>query len=210
MYQLSEQETDRVYERLHKEGLKSLRLEQDLFDHFCCYMEERMETAGDFEKAYREATTAIAPNGTQEIEFELFFIMNFKKQMSMKRFIFLAGFAATFLLSTGTMFKTMHWFGANIMLFLGFAVLLLTALVAVVHLVRFLSYQPASFRFRTVTGISAACLISLGFIFKTLHFPGANVMIGLGTIILNFVFLPMFFYHIYKHGFIKTPAHETA
>lgn len=209
MFQLNEQQIDIICGRLQKEGVTNRKLEQELLDHFCCYIEERMDRGADFEKAYEEATIAISPSGIKEIEFELYFIMDFNKQLSMKRFIFSAGFSAAFLLSTGLMFKTMHWPGAGIILFAGFATLLLTALATVLHLARFLRSRSMSFWFRSVTGLAAIFLISLGFVFRTFHLPGANVMYGLGTIILNFVFLPVFFYHLYKHGFVKANSHET-
>lgn len=210
MYRLSEQEVNTVYERLRQEGVSNRKLEEDLLDHFCCFMEERMEQGVHFERAFKEAMYAISPNGLKEIEFELFFIMNFNKQLTMKRVIFSTGFLAAFLLSTGTMFKTMHWPGASALLFLSFATLLLTTLLIGVHMIRFLKNKSASFWFRSISGLSALFLISLGLVFKTFHMPGSNIIYGLGTIILNFVFLPVFFYHIYKHGFAKPGTHEAA
>jgi hypothetical protein len=210
MFQLSEQQIEAICGRLQQEGITDLKLEQDLIDHFCCYMEARMDGGVDFEQAFMQATTAISPNGVKEIEFELYFILNFKKQLSMKRFIFLAGFAAAFLLSTGTMFKTLHWPGANIILFAGFTSLLLAAIGTVAHLVRYLRDRPASFWFRTVTGVTAATLISVGSIFKLLSFPGANILYTLGIVVLNFVFLPLFFYHVYKTGFIRSSSEQAA
>jgi len=209
MFQLSEQQTDMIYERLQCEGLKSTRLEQDLFDHFCCYIEAQMKQGADIESAYRSAVEAISPNGAKEIEFELFFIMNFNKQLTMKKFIFLTGFLATFLLSTGIMFKTLHWFASNILLFTGFAMLLITMAALAIHAGSFLRNQSTAFWLRTVTGIASLALIALGFIFRILQMPGANIMYGLGTIIMNFIFLPVFFYQIYKYGFVKTDTNET-
>jgi len=209
MFQLNEAQVDLIYERLQREGLKNRKLEQDLFDHFCCHIEEQMEAGEEFERAYRNAVAAISPQGAKEIEFELFFIMNFNKQVSMKKLIFLAGFTAAFLISTGMMFRTLHWPAAQMVLFSGFAVLLLTVVLHALHAVRFLRRQSGGFWLRTITGLASLGLIALGIMFKTLHFPGANIMYGLGTIILNFLFLPMFFYRIYKHGFVKTAANET-
>jgi hypothetical protein len=204
MFQLTDHETDLVFSRLEAQGGRDTKLTRDLLDHFCCHMEQNMEQGADFEAAYTEAARDIAPNGIKEIEFELFFILNFNKQLSMKRFIFSAGFAASFLVSTGMMFRTMHWPGANIIMFLGFAVMLLTALSAAVHLVRFFSQRPASFWFRTITGIAAILLISVGCMFKTFSLPGANIMYALGTIVLNFFFLPAFFLQLYKTGLVKS------
>lgn len=204
MYQLNEEQVSIIYERLRSERLNSQKLEQDLLDHFCCYVEEQMQQGAGFEQAYREATIAITPNGVKEIEFELFFLMNFHKQLSMKKLIFLFGFFAIFLLSAGLMFKTLHWPGAQVVLISGFVVLFLTTLITSVYLFSFSKGRPFSFWFRTLSGLIAIFQIAIGFIFKNFYFPGANVLYGLGTILLNFIFLPLFFYHTYKSGFIKS------
>jgi hypothetical protein len=39
----------------------------------------------------------------------------------MKRTVYLLGFITSFLISSGLLFKIMHWPGANIMLVIGFA-----------------------------------------------------------------------------------------
>jgi hypothetical protein len=210
MYQLNEHQAEMIYDRLRQQGISNRRLEQDLLDHFCCFMEARLEQGADFEQAYEDAVAGISPKGLQEIEFELFFLLNFNKQLTMKKIIFSAGFFAAFLLSSGIMFKTLHWPGATIILFCGFALVLITALLTGLHLFRFLRSKSPAFWFRSVTGLAAVSLISLGFVFKIFHLTGSNILYGLGTIILNFVFLPVLFYHIYKHGLIRFPAQEAA
>ena len=208
MYQLSEQETEQVCARLRRQGISSRRLEQDLLDHICCHMERQLEQGAGFEQAYAAALEAVCPNGASEIEFELFFLLNFHKQLAMKKIIFTTGFMAAFLLSTGLMFKTLHWSGAAIILFAGFTLAVLTVLLMLLHLSRFMRQQPPSFWFRTLTGLAAVLLISLGFICRTFHLPGANVLYGLGTLVLNFVFLPVLFVYCYKNGLVQKPAHE--
>src|ERR1035438_3773147 len=85
-----------------------------------------MLQGNDFETAYNKAFRAITPNGMHEIQEELFFLLTFKKQTNMKRIIYGFGFFAAFLISTGLMFRIMHWPGATILLFLGFTSLLMT------------------------------------------------------------------------------------
>ncbi len=204
MYQLDEQQLSVIYERLRKERISSRKLEEDLLDHFCCCMEARMAQGMSFEEAYREAADEIAPNGIKELDFELFFLMNFHKQLSMKKLIFLLGFLALFSLSVGLMFHILHWQGAQVILISGFALLLLTTLVTCAYLLLFSRRMPASFWWRTLSGLTAVFLVALGFIFKNFHFTGANVLYGLGTILLNFIFLPLFFYHTYKSGLVKS------
>lgn len=209
MSQLSEHQIDIIYARLRQDKLKSIKLEQDLFDHFCCYMEEQMLKGENFEASYNKAMNAISPNGTKEIEFELYFIMNFNKQLTMKKVIFLSSFISMFLLSTGLMFKTLNWFPANILLFLGFTILFLTMILLVTYATQFMRQQTVLFWLRSIAGVTSIALIALGFIFRTLHFSGANIIYGLGTIILNFIFLPLFFYQLYKYGFTKTNSNQT-
>ncbi|HTN44825.1 MAG TPA: hypothetical protein VL098_00650 [Flavipsychrobacter sp.] len=209
MFQLSEHQIDIIYERLRQDKLKSVKLEQDLFDHFCCYMEEQMLKGENFEASYSKAMNAISPNGIKEIEFELYFIMNFNKQLTMKKLIFLSSFISMFLLSTGLMFKTLNWFAANILLFLGFTILFMTMILLVIYATQFLRHQTISFWLRSIAGVTSIALIAIGFIFRALHFSGANIIYGLGTIILNFIFLPLFFYQLYKYGFIKTNSTQT-
>ena len=49
-----------------------------------------------------------------------------------------------------------------------------------------------------VSGFIAAFLISTGATFKMMHWPMANVLMMFGFIILNFVFMPVYFFHKYK------------
>lgn len=203
MYRLNEQQIDSIAERLEKEKITSKKLEEDLLDHFCCYMEEEMQKGADFEQAYKKAAISIIPNGIKEIEFELYFLMNFHKQLSMKKIIFFSGFFSLFLLSTGLMFKTLYWPGAQIILISGFVVLLLTIFTISFYLLLFSKRRPLTFWLRTLSGLIALFLITIGFIFKNFNLSGAHVLYGLGTIVLNFIFLPLFFFHTYKFGFAK-------
>lgn len=47
-------------------------------------------------------------------------------------------------------------------------------------------------------GFLASFLLSTGFMFKIMHWPGASIMMVLGFILLNIGFLPMYFYDKYK------------
>lgn len=46
----------------------------------------------------------------------------------------------------------------------------------------------------------AVFLCSTGLLFKMQHWPGASIMFVLGIVILNFGFLPLFFYDKYKRS----------
>ena len=159
-----------------------------------------MERGNGFETAYNKAFHAITPNGAHEIQEELFFLLTFKKQTNMKRIIYGSGFLASFLISMGLLFKTMHWPMANMLMFSGFSALIVTSSALLFNAVRYSKRYPAAYNIRVAVGFTAAFLISVGSMFKILHYPTAAIQIATGMTLLNFVFLPMFFYHLYQQS----------
>ena len=191
-----------ISSRLTEGGIKDTRLHSDLLDHICCYLEE--QAGEDFEWLLDQALQILAPNGVHEIEEERFFLFHFHKQLTMKRILFFSGFATTFLLTTGFTFKLMHWPGANICLITGNIALIATAFIIATNAFRRARSHSAAFNVRVFTGVLAAILIAGGSIFKVLHFPTASIQFVLGILLLNFVFLPLFFYQLYKQSLSKT------
>lgn len=49
-----------------------------------------------------------------------------------------------------------------------------------------------------VLGFLSSFFIGIGFFFKTMHWPMANIMMGVGFVFLNFGFLPSYFYEKYR------------
>ncbi|KAF2518814.1 hypothetical protein E0W68_08560 [Flavobacterium salilacus subsp. salilacus] len=49
-----------------------------------------------------------------------------------------------------------------------------------------------------IVGYIAATLISTGFIFKMMHWPGAGILLASGFLVLIVIFFPVFFYTRYK------------
>lgn len=47
----------------------------------------------------------------------------------------------------------------------------------------------------------AVFLSTFGFLFKVMHWPGANIMLALGILFLNLGFLPMYLSHRYKKSY---------
>jgi hypothetical protein len=197
MVQLSYEQVATIAGRVEKD-VSNEQLRNDLLDHYCCYIEEQMENGSDFEVAYNNAFVAITPNGMHEIQEELFFLLTFKKQTNMKRIIYGFGFFAAFFISTGLMFKVMHWPGATVMTVVGFAMLIITVVALLVNATKYMGALPVVHKLRFMTGLVSALLISAGSIFKALHYPTANMQIVLGMVLLNFVFMPLFFFQLYK------------
>ena len=199
---LSDNHIDLISERLVKGGIKDKLLHADLLDHICCYLEE--QDSDDFDVLLRDALTLLAPNGVHEIEEERYFLFHFHKQLTMKRVLFFSGFATCFLVSTGLTFKLMHWPGANVLLTTGFFGMIVSIMLITVNALSRLKENPVAYNFRVFIGAVAALLIAVGSIFKIFEFPSANKQFVLGMFLLSFIFLPMFFYQLYKRSIAKS------
>lgn len=203
MQQLTDEQIDLIIQRIADDGITNAGLQNDLLDHYCCFIEQELNQGATFDAAYAKAFNAITPNGMHEIQEELFFLLTIKKQINMKRIIYGSGFLAAFLINIGLLFRTLHWPGASIILFVGFAALLVTILTLGGNAVRHLRKHTFSYNFRQFAGLISGFFIASGNMFKINHFPGANVQILIGMVLLSFCFMPLFFYHLYKQSLAK-------
>ena len=204
MAPLSDAQVDLTIDRIVAGGVTDTGLQNELLDHYCCFIEEKLNAGLDFELAYSIAFQTITPNGMQEIQEQLYFILNFNQQTIMKRFIYGFGFLAVFCLSTGTMFRSMHWAGTAYFMFPGYLFLALTAVLLFSSAMQHRASHTAGYNIRVVTGFIAALLIGIGGLFKILLYPTANLQMLAGMVLLNFVFMPMFFYHLYQQAMANT------
>ncbi len=200
MAQLDDGQVILILDRIIADGVTDKYLQNDLLDHYCCYVEERLLPGVDFETVYDIAFQNITPNGMKEIQQELYFILNFNKQTIMKRIIYLFGFITLFFISTGIMFKILHWpGGADLMLISPFLVMVLSAILFLNSLRHWKSHSRM-YNTRVVTGFVSALLIGDGIIFKLLHFPWGAFQVVTGVFLLNLVYLPILFYGLYKQA----------
>lgn len=119
--ELTTEQIEFIYEDVESKGLTMDTLIDSLVDHICCTIENSGE--GDFKTAYTKAIAAFGEEGLLKIENETKLLLTLKKEILMKGTMFLLGYIALFLSTSGAMFKVMHWPGANIMLVLGIVIL---------------------------------------------------------------------------------------
>ena len=193
-----------ILDHIIADGVTDNDLQNELLDHYSCFIEELLLTGADFESAYKIAFQAITPNGMHEIQEELDFILNHKQQTIMKRIIYFSCFLTVFCISTVIMFKTMHWPGASILFLAAFFLVIATAIILFSNSIKHWRSHTAGYNVRVVTGFISALLISVGAIFKSLHYPTAGAQVVAGVLLLNLIFLPMFFYHLYQGKIINT------
>jgi hypothetical protein len=202
--ELNDKQITLILDRIIADGVTDNRLQNDLLDHYCCFIEERLLPGADFETVYELAFQNITPNGMNEIQQELYFIINFNKQTTMKRIIYLFGFITVFCISTGIMFKTLHWpYGADLIL-ISLCLVIVTSATLFLNSLKHWKSHSRIYNTRVVTGFLSALLIADGIIFKLLHYAGGALQVVAGVFLFNLVFLPIFFYGLYRQSIENT------
>ena len=101
----------------------------------------------------------------------------------MKQITKVFGILSSILILAGVIFKTLHWPGAAIILLLG-----IVAFAAIYAILLFVERQKeaktAIAKTSNVFVLLAMVLISVGFLFKSMHWPGAGVLIYVSNIAL--------------------------
>ena len=105
-------------------GVKSAELREDLLDHICTYIEtsEFVEFDIAYKAAIQEFGGQYAMNSIQR---QTHAVITQKKHLRYQRLVYIAAYISATLISSGAIFKIMHWPGASIMLASGFLVLIL-------------------------------------------------------------------------------------
>lgn len=106
---------------IHTKGIRFDDLSDSLLDHICCIIEQDPNT--DFDSAYKKSLLAFGENGLKTIQNQTIFLLILKRKIIMKKTMYLIGYIALFLSTTGLLFKLQHWPGAAIILTIGIALL---------------------------------------------------------------------------------------
>lgn len=200
MYCISDQQIDFILDDISARGVKMVSLQQDLLDHVCCIIEQNLEQDGNFESFYFSEITKFYVKQLAEIEDETINLLIHKNYYVMKKIMLISGSLSASLLSLGILFKFMHWPGAAIIVFVG---VILLSLVFLPLLFVLKAKEKKENKEKVVIGLGAlaAISLSLGVLFKIMHWPLANVLCIAALFIIVFLFLP-----IYYFSGIKNPA----
>ncbi|MBS1584766.1 MAG: hypothetical protein JSS82_04405 [Bacteroidetes bacterium] len=193
MTQLSEKQVALLEQRIYQGGVSNKGLQNDLLDHFCCFIEDKMNEGSDFESAYKEAFQAITPDGMYDIETELITLLTLNRQLGMKRMISIAGALCALLLTAGIILKYKFLPGAAALITLGIGIATMV-FVPVVCIYKIREKQNTADK--ALWGVGSIFAIALAFstLFKVQHWPGANMLGSLSLAILLLLFLPIYFF----------------
>ncbi|MDZ7739945.1 MAG: hypothetical protein U5K32_12950 [Bacteroidales bacterium] len=115
---------DNIRKDIINHGLTYEPLIDDLLDHICCMVEEKMEKGDSYEESYTDTINSIGENRLPEIQHQTLILLN-KKHQKMKKLTYFLGLSAAIILLFGAISKRMHWPGAGIELTLGLLVIIL-------------------------------------------------------------------------------------
>ncbi len=197
MAELSDIEYELVVQTIES-AIQDQQLQLELIDHCCCSIEELMSGGHTFKNALNSALSLLSPDGIHEIEVELNQLLTPQIPQHMKITLYFSGFLATFFILIGFLFRIMHWPFADRLLLVGDLALITAMTTLLIAIIRFPAAYSGQSYIRSLAGATGGFLIGTGSNFKLMYWPGASVQIILGLLIIAFVFVPLFFWQLYK------------
>ncbi|MDF1572062.1 MAG: hypothetical protein P1P82_10635 [Bacteroidales bacterium] len=196
-----EDQLHRIRNDLAAKGLTYESLQDDILDHLCCMIEEKLEAGEAFDVSYGEIMSDIDGNTFSNLQHQTLLLLDYKFQR-MKRTTYLLGLLGSLLTIVGALFKIMHWPGAGIIMVLGF----MTVVLGFLPLYFILSYREQTEKPNVifpVVGYLSLLIVFTGAVFKIMHWPGAEMLLRASVIFLLVGFLPLYIVQIFKRS-VKT------
>lgn len=192
MYCLSDEQIDFILSDIRARGIEMVGLQQDLLDHICCVIEHNLDDDGDFESFYNTTIKEFYRRDLKEIEEETINLLIHKNYYVMKKIMLASGGISAALLTLGILFKFMYWPGALMLIFCGIFVLSFIFL-PLSFVLRAKEKKENKDKIVTALGALAAISLSLGVLFKIMHWPFANLLCMISLLIMVFLFLPIYY-----------------
>lgn len=114
-----------------------------------------------------------------------------------KLFVHITGFISAFLFSVSFLFKIQHWPGAGILMLVASLICGLFFIPAF-FISRLKESNSSSQKVATIFGLLGALVYLFGFLFKMNHWPGALILLLLGSVLLIGIAFPVFITSHYK------------
>lgn len=203
---VSPEQINIIREQVELGRVTSSTLQDDLVDHLCCEVENKLQSGRSFEACLSEALYELAPHGLYEIQRETNFLLSSKNLINMKKLTYLIGLLSAMAMSFGWLLRILRMgetgnavfaFGA-----LGFVALFLPMLGFNYFRDNAGKSWPEKLRF--IFGVLSLILVGLAVLAKIMHMPGADEVLWAGGITFTFGFLPFLFFALYKKSVSAT------
>lgn len=198
MHRLSDEQHALIATCVEMSGIEQKTLQDDLIDHVCSMVEERLDAGETFENALNEALKGFGADGFRAIQKETYAVLT-PNRMIMKTITVVTGSVVAVFLFSGVVFKVMHWPLASVFIVLGMSTLTMPFLpLLLVH--NLLGAKTSALRAFHVVGYVGMSVLTVGSLFKIQHWPYATALLGFGGGVLLFGYLPMYFFRKYQES----------
>lgn len=209
MFSLTEEQIAFIENDIKVRGITSPDLSIDLLDHICCLIEYKLDEYRNFNIVYQEILLLFGEKGLKEIQDETNRLLTFKHYYIMDKTMKISGYISSLMILSGAFFKFNHWPGAGPLMVVG-AFFLAVLFLPLLFILKFKSSAESN-RSVVLSSIAfvSASLICVGILFKIMHWPGAQMIIIAGGVLLVLGYLPIYFLSVYKSTTNKINATAT-
>lgn len=198
MQELENKHIKLITETIDRSGISYSHLREDLIDHICCEIEAQLAGGVSFQQAFESIRHNIGIKSLQQVQEKTLLLID-KNYCAMKSTMKLSGIISTILLIVGTLFKIEHWPGGSIALALGFTALCLVFLPSSIYIMHRENKHRGTVLLYLTAFLGSASYFC-GILFKVQHWPGANVLMTVGSLVLGFLFLPFLWNYLLKRA----------
>jgi hypothetical protein len=193
MVRISDKQIDFILQEIEAHGVTIEDLQLNLLDHMCCIIENEMSDTDNFDQFFQGLLPRFFNDNLREIQEETELLLTFKHFYAMKKTVNITGLLAAIFTLLGSVLKVLHLPGAGISFVLGIAFFSLIFLPLMIAL-KFRDEGSRTDKLVLSFGFLVGIVTSLGFLFKLMHWPGANKLMLTGLVSFTFVYVPLYFF----------------
>jgi hypothetical protein len=192
---LNEFQVEQIANAVHNSSISSSYMKDDLIDHLCCIVEDKLSKGSGFEDAYQSALQWLTDSELCNVSNEKVFLFTSRARKNLLRTLYISGFLASVGAIATLSLKLLH---------LPFAQLVLLATSCVVILVIFPALYILIFKLPPNKNkprkllFNGALLLVLSAVFALSHWPGVFIMLLAAIACLYLAIFPRLFFIKFK------------
>ncbi|WP_341906551.1 hypothetical protein [Fluviicola taffensis] len=202
MVRVSDEQVDFILREIEAHGVTIEDLQYNLLDHMCCIIENEMSETDNFDQFFQGLLPRFFNDNLREIQEETELLLTFKHFYAMKKIVNISGLLAAAFTFIGSIFKILHYPGAGVCIVLGitlFSLIFLPLMIAI----KFKDKTSKTDKIVLSFGFLIGIFTSLGFLFKIMHWPYANILMLGGLVSFTFVYVPLYFFTRFREPELK-------